>query len=81
MSDEPGVSVGTGAMDVIAGGGVGHLEAGIVDAVASLRGAGVTGFVVEGYDHYNGGTGYDDSHFVAEDPEGTAGQRIGRHRR
>ena len=63
-------------MDVIAGGGVGHLEAGIVDAVASLRGAGVTGFVVEGYDHYNGGTGYDDSHFVAEDPEGTAGTEV-----
>ena len=60
-------------MDLVAGAGVGHLEAGIVDAVASLRGAGVTGLVLDGCDRYNGGTEYGDGHLVAEDPEGTFG--------
>ena len=43
----------------------------IVDAVASLRGDGVTGFAAEGYDRYKGRTEYGDGHLVAEDPEGT----------
>ena len=63
-------------MDMVAGGGVGHLEAGIVDAVASLRGTGVTGFVVADYDRYNGGTEYGDGHLVTEDPEGTVGTAV-----
>ena len=57
-------------------GGVVHLEAGIVDAFASLRGAGVTSFVVEGYHRYNGETEYGDGHLVAEDPEGTVGTAV-----
>ena len=52
-------------MYVVAESGVGHLEAGIVDAVAVLRGAGGTVFVVEGYDRYNCGTECVDSHLVA----------------
>ena len=47
-----------------------------MDAVASLRGAGVTGFVVEGYDRYNGGTECGDGHLVAEDPEVTVGMAV-----
>ena len=42
-------------MDVVAESGVGHLEAGIGDAVPCLQGAWATGFVVDGYDRYNGG--------------------------
>ena len=52
-------------MDVVAEGIVAHIEAVIVDAVASLRGAGDTGFVVGDYDRYNGGTEGGDGHLVA----------------
>ena len=66
--------MGAGSKDVVAEGG--NLEAGIVDAVASLRGAAATGFVVEGYDRYRGGIVWGDGHLVAEDPEGTVGMAV-----
>ena len=44
MCNEQGPNVGEGSMDVVAELGVGHLEAGIVDAVAIVRGCWGYGF-------------------------------------
>ena len=55
---------------------VGGLEAGIVNVVASFRGAGASSSVVEGYDRYMGGKDYADGELVTQDPEETVGTAV-----
>lgn len=68
----PDADAGAGSMDVVAQSGVGHLDACIVDAVASLRDAGATDLLAEVYDRYTGEREFVDGLLVAEDPEDTA---------
>ena len=56
--------------------GVGELEAGIVNVVASFRGAGASSSVVEWYDRYIGGKDYADGELVTKDPEETLGTAV-----
>ena len=56
------------SMDAVAGPGVTELEEGIVDIVASLRGAASAGLVVAGYDRYVGCTDFVEGDLVIEAP-------------
>ena len=56
--------------------GITELEAGIVNVVASFRGAGASSSVVEEYDRYMRGKDYADWEVVTEDAEGTIGTAV-----
>ena len=62
---------GRAAMDAVAGPGVLELEEGILDVLASLRGAASAGLAVAGYDRYVGWTDFIEGDLVVEAPEGT----------
>ena len=56
--------------------GVGELEVGIVNVVATFRGTGTSSSVVEGHDRYMGGKYYADGELATEDPERTVGTAV-----
>ena len=66
---------GGAAMDAVAGPGV-ELGAGIVDVVASRRGAASTSLAAAGYDRYVGSTDFIESYLVDEAPKGTVGTAV-----
>ena len=65
---------GGAAMDAVAGPGVSELEEGVVDVVASLRGAASAVLFVAGYDRNVVCTDFVEGDFVGEAPVGTAVQ-------